>query len=181
MEDLESRLKKVLNSISNEISEKEKTSEEFFNIFRSELTSQGFLTGEYGRDCKIQEYFLPKVIKKLNICSDSGLNNQYFFSKNSSISKEANQDIYNYDQLVNEVGTHLRETIGEREIKESELKQEITDFVNSKKIMKEVLPIRRESFIETLQNYYTLDLNVVKDKKISGYKLEEIDKAFKNI
>ena len=122
MEELETILKKILGDVSSRFSESELTDSDYNEFLFEQLKSTELLTDEIDsfNAKKTVDYFKGELEWKLSVNKLIGLNQDYFARETTPISKDAKEDIKNYEDLEESTTAYLRK-IGKGNIDDAKI------------------------------------------------------------
>ncbi|MBS3090426.1 hypothetical protein J4433_01510 [Candidatus Pacearchaeota archaeon] len=182
--DLESKLSGIVSDFKNrlaegEISCKPGLNREYFDYIESILKKSGISNNTSGGI----GYMTAILENKLGIKRISGIKRDYFVRETTPLSESAREDMGEYDKLKKEVGSYLKDVVGQSEILAENFKRIIEGYVSRR-----LSPDSAEYkiFIPKMLGTYESQFNVVTPERKFGHKIgdywsRDIKKALEQI
>lgn len=143
MENLETKLKRVLDGLSNKLQEQEVSFDEFDRYVFELMSGEKIFNGTYSKNKYNIGYYHSILLDKIKAVEKAGIRATYVglighFSKQSLI------DIEEHETLISNARRHLKATFGEENIFDSQFHSELMSFVSTYIKNEDISQCRRE-------------------------------------
>ncbi|MBS3121498.1 hypothetical protein J4434_01260 [Candidatus Woesearchaeota archaeon] len=182
MEDLEAKLKNVLNELSSKLEKQEVSVDEFDRDLFELMNEKKIFTGTYSENCYNIGYYHLIFLDKIKAVKKVGIRTTYV-GLVGHFSEQSLRDIEGCEILISNAIKHLKATFGVEIISDSQFNDGLKSFVSIYIKEEDVSQGRREHLVGYLLNLLYSKFRIVSGlhHRIGEYERREIDDALKKL